>query len=226
MTVVDAAEQLGVSASRVRALARSGELTAERFGDRWLIDRVGVEQQQGRVRRPGRPFEPDAAWALLAVADGREPQWVDRVQRRRIDNALNRHSIDRLVGKLRRRATKQRWYVHPSLLLDLLDGPSVVRTGPAATSDLASDRGPAEIYVDAESAGRLQQRVRPLTSGLEFNLVVHVVGGRWPFEPADRRAWDSVIAVDLLDEHAADPRCREVATRLARGSGFISPQDG
>ena len=56
ISVVEAAQMLGVSDRRVRALAAAGTLTATRVGPRmWVLERLEVERF-GRLKRPrGRP---------------------------------------------------------------------------------------------------------------------------------------------------------------------------
>lgn len=55
----DVALQLGVSTSRVRQLLISGNIIAERVGDRyrgyWLITQAQVDNFKGVRKGPGRP---------------------------------------------------------------------------------------------------------------------------------------------------------------------------
>ena len=55
LTVGEAAEELGVSASRVYQLIRSGALEAERIGRTWLVDDASVSARVASATRPGRP---------------------------------------------------------------------------------------------------------------------------------------------------------------------------
>lgn len=54
-TTAEAAEQLGVSARRVRALIAAGDLPAQRVGSQWLLDEDAVRARAQAPRRAGRP---------------------------------------------------------------------------------------------------------------------------------------------------------------------------
>lgn len=54
-TVAAAAEMLGVSTSRVRALARAGRLESRKHGGLWFIATDSVKDRQEHPRKPGRP---------------------------------------------------------------------------------------------------------------------------------------------------------------------------
>ncbi len=64
ISVNDAAERLGVSGRRVRALIESGRLRAQRFGRVWLIEPSALGSVEGE-RLPGRPLNAESAWAEL-----------------------------------------------------------------------------------------------------------------------------------------------------------------
>src|SRR5680860_1664125 len=67
VSVVEAAELLGVHPQRIHQRIRSGSLPAERVGHRWVIDEADVAVLRHR-REPGRPLSARSAWALVAVA--------------------------------------------------------------------------------------------------------------------------------------------------------------
>jgi excisionase family DNA binding protein len=58
LTVGQAATELGVCPSRVRALIASGRLAAEKFGPAWMI--ATADLASVRVRAPGRPWSKPA----------------------------------------------------------------------------------------------------------------------------------------------------------------------
>lgn len=209
-----AAQALGMSAERVRRLIRSGRLPAHRVGGRWLVDRASVAHHAATQRRPGRPFGPRHAWALLALASGRSPEWVPRSGQERLARALHAKGVGGLVGQLRHRADVQRWYVHPALVDEVLAEDAVVVSGARASVPLRYDRGPAAVYVPVRSVDELRSRYRPEVDGDNHNLVVRVVNGPWPFEAGERVAWPAVAAVDLLEDHPDDARCRRTAEQM------------
>lgn len=153
------------------------------------------------------------------MAAGRSPDWLTTSERGRLADVLAQRGLSELVGQLRRRATVERWYVHPSLLERIAAEDDVVITGPRASDALAADRSALEVYVLPEIAERLRASYSPGEDGRDANLIVRTVAGPWPFAREDRSAWPSVVAVDLLDEHPDDPRCRNVATQLLADHG-------
>ena len=64
ISVRDAAERLGVSDRRVRALIESGRLRAQRLGRVWMIEPGALGSVEGE-RSPGRPLNAESAWAEL-----------------------------------------------------------------------------------------------------------------------------------------------------------------
>lgn len=214
MSAVEAADRLGISPARVRVLVRRGDLFAERVAGRWLVDAASVDRVASRPRRAGRPFDPRAAWALLAMADGRSPDWLSAAERARLEQVLASRDVLDLAAQLGRRAAVEHWHVHPSLLDPIAAEADVVIAGPRASDDLAGDRSALEVYVHRDVADHLRAVYRPALAVRNANLVVRIVEGPWPFARHDRRAWPALVAVDLLEEHPDDPRCRDVAVRM------------
>lgn len=214
MSAADAAERLQISPARIRVLINRGDLIASQVSGRWLIDPESVERVGSRSRRAGRPFDPRAAWGLLAMADGRSPDWLAVAERSRLAEVLAGRGVLDLVGQLSRRAVVEHWHVHPSLLERIAAEDGVVVGGPRGSEELAGDRSGLEIYVRPDVVARLRDVYQPVENQRDTNLVVRIVKGPWPFSHNERRAWPSVVAVDLLDEHPEDPRCRQVALRL------------
>lgn len=214
MSVAKAADSLGISPSRVRVLVHRGDLLAEQSAGRWLIDAASVDQLAARPRRAGRPFNSRAAWALLAIAGNRSPDWVSVAERARLEEVLASRDVLDLAAQLGRRAVVEHWYVHPSLLDPIAAEDDVIITGARASDDLAGERSALDVYVHPEVVDHLRKAYQPALGMRNANLVVRIVKGPWPFSRHDRRSWPAVAALDLLDEHPDDPRCREVAVRM------------
>jgi excisionase family DNA binding protein len=71
LTVAQAARRLGVTQARVRHLIATGELPAERMGDRtWMLARDAVERRADQEPQGGRRFSPANAWAILYMLAG------------------------------------------------------------------------------------------------------------------------------------------------------------
>src|SRR5690606_12205486 len=58
ITVAEAADRLGVSPSRVRALVGAGSLPGRKVGGLWLLEEDAVDAAGRDPRRSGRPLSP------------------------------------------------------------------------------------------------------------------------------------------------------------------------
>ena len=71
LTAAEAADMLGVTPGRVRALISSGTLPARRIGNSWALPRGPVLARTYRTVKAGRPLSAAAAWEsiLSGIAD-------------------------------------------------------------------------------------------------------------------------------------------------------------
>lgn len=67
LSVVEAAEFLGVHPQRVHQRIRAGSLAAQKVGNQWVLDLDDLRRIR-RLSRSGRPLSRKSAWDLLAVA--------------------------------------------------------------------------------------------------------------------------------------------------------------
>jgi len=211
--VADAAEELEVSPRRVRQLLASGQLSGQRVGRSWAINRVDVEQ----LRRggAGRPWSAGSAWAVLELAAGGNPD-LSPVELSRARKRLAGNGLAALVGQLRSRSVHRSMYAHPSALDRVGDEVGAVRSGVSALDEhdadlIVSDQ--AEIYVRASKVAGLVNRYALEPDADRPNLVVRVVDDSvWPFDEGKDVAPWPVVAVDLLD--ADDERSRRAGREL------------
>jgi excisionase family DNA binding protein len=91
-SVHDAAQRLGVSDRRVRALIDSGRLRAQRLGRVWMIEPSALGSVDGE-RAPGRPLNADSAWAEL-LGDRQAPAADPPMLRSRYRGRSERHELD------------------------------------------------------------------------------------------------------------------------------------
>ena len=212
--VAEVAVELGVSPRRVRQMISDGGLVARRLGGVWVIDREHLRRFEGHRRGVGRPWSPVSAWAVLALADGEEPDLspVDRSRaRRRLGSGL-----DRVAGRLGARAERRWFYGHPVVLDRLGDDPRVVRGGVSAAGELGvgvvSVDG-FEGYVRAGDLDSLVARFGLDGGAVRPNVVLRVVDDDvWPFQAGQRCAGRSVVAVDMFESD--DPRVRRAGADL------------
>ena len=71
VSVVEAAESLGVHPQRIHQRIRDGSLPAMRIGSQWSIEEADLELVRHR-KAAGRPLSARSAWALVVVASGDE----------------------------------------------------------------------------------------------------------------------------------------------------------
>lgn len=220
--VRDAAAQLKVTPSRVRAMIQDGQLAAEKLGDRWLVDPTAVERRRLQSPPVGRFLASANAWAALSLASGASGRCI-LAGRKLSPSALSRvrsrlHSM-RLVGiapRLRGRASTQRFRAHPSDLPRITNEKGVVRAGVSAALEYNVDisaPGVIEAYLSAERLSRLQRKYGFEPSATP-NVIFHVVDGDWPFVPSARVAPAAVVALDLIE--SGDQRDRRAGEELLR----------
>ncbi len=220
LSVSAAAGELGVHPSRVRALAASGVLPAEKVGGVWLIDRASVAGRSHQRVPAGRPLSPLNAWALLLAASGEEPpSGLSSSARWRVRRALDLYGLDALRPRLARRATPSSYWALAGELRALRERDDLVLSGLSAAGEydlglVGSDA--IDAYAPASSISSLQrEHALQQLSGPGSNVILRAVpDSAWLLE--DRHfAPRAKVAVDLCSY--ADPRAaRAGAEMLAR----------
>lgn len=210
LAVNEAAEVLGVSPRRVRALAASGDLPARRVGNAWLV-RI---DDRAPARPPGRRFSPRSAWAVLGLGEHR----LSRSERRR---ALDRRAriLELSRSALANRAALHRLYAHPGVVSRVAADPRFLPSGVSASERYGADVLAAdqlEGYVREESFGALRREYGLIDppDGVAANLILRVPRPDWPFEDDKHAAPLLVVVADLLD--AGDDRSVRAARALLR----------
>lgn len=227
LSVAEAAQVLGVSARRVRALLESGQLPGRQVGGRWLLPSRAVEHRQEMPHKGGRPLSQASAWNTLAVLSGAEDSLDDlpaparsRARSRARDLARPDEIASNWPCVLANRARSGRFYGHPSVLDDLLADPRIVRSGISAAMDYSAGlvvAGNAEGYVRSSEIESLRSEyaLNPDIGRAQANVLLHVVddeqSARWLF---DRQVAPlAVVAADLAEREA--PRDRDAGLKLA-----------
>jgi len=205
LSVREAAEELGVSASAVRQLIAQGQVRASTFAGRVVVDPDHLRQVSAVARPAGRPFSVHASWVLLRLLADQQPGPLSPSRLSQLRHHLRSDDPQLLAGRLRRRADAAFYYVHPSLLIDLAGEPGCVLAGRSAAervgADLSGDAGPLDVYLPPAAAERL---VRDYAADPEVavgvaNLVVRIVEpGHLPeHEPGVAAA--PAVALDLIE---------------------------
>lgn len=210
LSVADVASRLGVTASRVRALAESGQLAGEKVGRHWVFSPADVDRWRNRVRAGGRPLAPSAALGLLYELSGERASWLERVARWKVLHSQAASDLALLVPRAARRAERVERRAHPSDLPRLAAEPGVVRGGVSAVRDVGIDLvapGAVELYLDKKAAERLIRRYS-LAPSSEPNVVLHVLDRSEPLDGRDAMPL-GVVVVDLIE--SGDPRAASAA---------------
>jgi excisionase family DNA binding protein len=212
ISVDQAAEALGVSPRRVRALIGSKRVPAVRIGRSWALDPNLLRPHA--LRRGGRPVSADNAWALLALLSRAEAPWVDVFSRSRLKRrALNGEWVEKALQFSEPRSAIHSWRVLEADLPKLRDY-GLVRSGLAAQVpglDIVPMRNELDGYVSAKSLGQMEKRFRPAKASENPNVVLRVPSQSWILSQGPA-APPAVIAADLLGH--ADGRVARAGRRL------------
>lgn len=160
LSVTDAAQELGLSPSRVRALIESGALAAEKVGGRWLVPWESVVTRRRDPMPPGRPVAPRNAWILLLEATDELPAdaSVDPSTRWRLRKALEHQGLVDIRHRLERRAATHRLWGLPGELRRLRTAREIVLTGSSAAGALDLELAApdtVDAYVNSRDAARV-----------------------------------------------------------------------
>ena len=212
--VAEVASELSVSPRRVRQMLADGVLSGERIGRSWIVESDHLRQVERHRKQAGRPWSPASAWALLALADGRE-LGISHVERSRARKRLS-EGLGVVAGKLGARASFRQFYAHPSVLSRLAGAPAVVPGGISAVAEhggglVSGDE--FEGYVRAKDLGSLVSEYGLDDKASRPNVVLRVVEDSvWPFDSGVSSAWSALVAVDLLE--SGDQRARRAGLEL------------
>lgn len=138
LSIPEAARELHLHPSRVRALVAAGRLPATKIGGRWVVEDVEIARRRRDPRPAGRPFEAANAWGILFLASGFDAPWLEPGVRWRMQQGLAFRGLAGLRPRLERRARLQHLYVHPGELKRLYD-----QRNAGATSQLLPAAFPA-----------------------------------------------------------------------------------
>lgn len=226
--VEEAARQLGVAASRVRALIASGGLRAEKLGGRWLVEWDSVLARERAQAAAGRPLTPRNAWALLLAASGDAlPPGFDPHARWRIGQSLRRRALADLRSRLELRARVDHLWALPGELRRLREDGLLVLSGLSAAGELGLELLAPDTVDAYVPAGRVEALARghglePAATS-EANVILRAVPDDAWLLDGRRIAPRAAVGLDLAAY--PDSRSARVGSALlaeldaARGEG-------
>lgn len=219
LSVAEAADRLGVSRERVRALARSGRLAARRIGRTWIVDESALHPPARIAVGSGRPLSARSAWAVLRVLNGEEPPGISRTERQRAHDRAGRIG-QAPPGWLAARALVHPLVVHRGLVDKLAADDRLLASGASAALASGADLialGQVEAYVRLNDlAGLINDYILgPPVENVAANVVLRVPMPTWPFVDDATIAPPPVVAVDLID--AGDFRSVRAGRALLAG---------
>lgn len=213
--VSDAAQHLGVSEQRVRAMIATGVIEARKTAGAWWIPAASLARLMALPRQGGRPLGPASAWALLLLASNEPAAWASPKVRWRMAGALREHGLVRAFGKVGRRAARHTYEAHTAELGRMAGDDNLMLGGVSAARvhQLGLQGGnEVEAYVAANMVEKVVKR-HGLDARGEPNVVLRAVPDdvwalvRRPVAPL------AVVLADLA-EHP-DARARRVAKERA-----------
>jgi len=218
LAVSEAANILGLSSNRIRALIAQGQLPALKIGGRWLVERGAVEARKRQGVSEGRPFAPHNAWALLLLASEESIEGIDPSVRSRLRRALRLEGLEKLGPRLFRRSEMNLFEAHPGEIAYLLEDPELVRSGASAAAehglDLVSGQE-VDGYLQAGALEGFASSHALLPAGPAGNVRLGVVPNEsWRFLAGRPIAPLAAVALDL-SEHP-DPRSARVGRTALR----------
>jgi excisionase family DNA binding protein len=219
LSIPEAAEELSLHPSRVRALVAAGALPGIKIGNRWAVDRVAVARRLQGDHGAGRPFEPRNAWAVLFLASGDQPDWLGSKELWRLRRALRLEGLNALIPRLERRAKRSAFRAHPGELSHLLGDPALARSGISAAGSYALDLvsgAEADGYIRESRLSKFRRAhaLEPAGIGVGNVLLRVVPDSAWHLDPHEGAAPPAAVAVDLLG--AADARSQRAGRQLLK----------
>lgn len=218
VSIREAAQTLGLSPGRVRAMAVHGQLSAAKLGDRWFVERAAVERRRRNGAHEGRRFSPRNAWALLLLASNEDVKEIDSSVRSRLKRALRWEGLAKLAPRLAHRAEALSFGAHPGEIGYLLEDPELVRSGISAAGEqgfgLASGRE-ADGYLPASALKGFAARHALEPAGIEGNVRLRIVPKEaWSLLQGRQAAPRAAVALDLAEE--LDPRSSQAGNEALR----------
>jgi hypothetical protein len=216
--VNEAAVELGLDPSRVRALIADGSLRADKISGRWLVHRESVVARRRGPSPPGRPMAARNVWALLLLASGEPlPKDLDPTVRWRLRQALEHQGLVAVRGRLERRAQVEYLWALPGELRALRSDKNIILTGSSAAGALGLELAAPDTidaYVRASQLDGLiaEHGLEAVTLIDQANVTVRTVADHAWLLDGHHIAPSAAVALDL--SFYPDSRSARVGSEL------------
>lgn len=212
VSVRDAAEHMGLSEQRVRALLKAGRIPGRKIGWSWVLD----PEAGSAVQRPeGRPMSAKSGWGMLALLAGDDPVWLEPHARSRLRRWIRDRDIVQLLLQGESRSQIIRRHVLPADLPKLRSSSRLVLSGlsaPHVGLDIVPVGNILDAYGDERVVRDIERQFRPSSGSADDNLILRVPSHPWVLD--HEIAPIPVVAADLLADQ--DPRVSRAARELLR----------
>lgn len=224
MSVVEAAERLGVHPQRVHQRIRSGSLPAVKVGRQWVIQASDIQRLTASKASAGRPLSVRSAHNLLACAEGHKDLVAamsssERSRARsRLRILLSLSGGEENIAPLRRALTNRAERVSlaaaPRDLPHLREDPRLHLSGLSSPMSGIAASDVVEAYVMSRDAEKVRQDHLLVHAPIaDSNVILHiVVEGESRLSAAQLAASPLSNAADLSDQ--AGPREGAAAYQL------------
>lgn len=226
VSVVEAAERLGVNVPRIHQRIADGSLRAERIGSQWVVNERSLLEVAER-REAGRPLSIRSAWAVIALSErddgalrGLAPSERSRARQRlaRLLSASEQWPVGEdeasaiavsLRSLFRNRAERRLLRAAPADLDDLRADSRWRALVESDASGIAS--GDIDAYLPEGEVERLAKDYLLVPAIDDANVVIHVVPkAQHPYPESRLR-----LAADLAEQRG--PREEARAAELLHG---------
>lgn len=200
----EAAQRLGISSRRLRALLETGRIPGQQISGRWVINEGDLARFLPR-RSSGRPLTRRSAWQLINhIQDGtfrHSPVGdVEPIERHRLNLRLqrlreSRDPLDLICSMLTRRADKVELSVNPADLCELRRDARIRLSGISHPAAGLLTNSEVEAYVTLRDYHALVKDwfLVQVSAGRQPNVVLHVA------EEIPETIPPLLVAVDLAE---------------------------
>jgi excisionase family DNA binding protein len=206
--ISDAAKMMGVSYQRVNAMARAGQIAAQKVGRHWLVD-------SAKLPKPslGRPMSHKNIWALLLDDYSKlNPNEKSRLRKKisKLEDSESSEDLLRTWSKSRA-ITK---YYKTTDLESILNNDKLIKSGVSSSYSDFFSNNKVEGYISEELLDDFVFDNLLVESERDYNLVLHICSSGIYDQLKQLDDLRFVVAADLSERNS--PRELRAARQLIK----------